>query len=157
DAGADDSRPFNLIVPRSRCPHCGHAIGAWQNVPVISYLWLRGRCAGCGNRISARYPLVEILAGLLAAGMAWKFGVSGAAAGAMLFGWSLLALTFIDFDHQLLPDDITLPLLWLGLLFSLGNVFVSPHDAIIGAACGYVFLWLVFHGFRWATGKEGMG
>lgn len=148
---------FSLVAPRSRCPQCGGAIHAWQNIPVISYLLLRGRCASCNARISARYPAIEILAGLLAGVVAWRFGVSPAAIGALLFVWSLIALTFIDLDHQLLPDDITLPLLWVGLLFSVGNVFVTPAQAIIGATAGYVSLWLVFQSFKLLTGKEGMG
>lgn len=148
---------FNLVVPRSRCPQCGNAIHAWQNVPVVSYLLLRGRCAACRTRISPRYPFVELLCGLLAGYVAWHFGVGLAAFGGLLFAWSLVALTFIDLDHQLLPDDITLPLLWLGLLFSLGSVFVTPTQAIIGAIAGYASLWLVFQSFRLLTGKEGMG
>lgn len=156
---ADDSSasPFNLVVPRSRCPGCSAPIRAWQNIPVISYLALRGRCASCGARISARYPMIEIMSGVLAGFVAWQFGAGWAALGALLFTWSLIALTFIDLDHQLLPDNITLPLLWLGLLFSLGHVFVSPTNAIVGAVAGYGSLWLVFQAFKLLTGKEGMG
>ena len=156
---ADDvpGNDFNLVRPRSRCPACEAPIRAWQNVPVLSYLFLRGRCANCKTRISPRYPLIEIATGLLTGFIAWKFGVSWAAAGGVLFAWGLVALTMIDYDHQLLPDDITLGLLWLGLLFSLGDVFVSPQDAIIGAIAGYGSLWLVFQTFRLLTGKEGMG
>lgn len=148
---------LSLVRPRSRCPHCGTLIRAWQNVPLISWLLLRGRCAACHEKISARYPVIELLAGLLAGFMAWRFGVSWAAIGGMLFAWSLIALTFIDLDHQLLPDDITLGLLWLGLVFSLGGVFVTPSQAIIGAVAGYCSLWLIFQSFRLLTGKEGMG
>lgn len=158
DLPADaEPAPFNLVVPRSRCPGCGAPVQAWQNIPLVSYLVLRGRCASCGMRIPLRYPFVELLSGLLAGYVGWQFGVSWEALGGLLFAWSLIALTFIDFDHQLLPDDITLPLLWLGLLFSLGNVFVSPTDAIIGAIAGYGSLWLVFQSFKLLTGKEGMG
>lgn len=149
--------PFTLSRPRSRCPHCDAPVRAWQNIPIISYLILRGRCASCRAPISRRYPFVELLAGLLAGVMAWQFGLGWAAIGAMLFAWALLALTFIDFDHQLLPDDITLSLLWLGLLFSLGGFFTTPQEAIIGAIAGYGSLWLVFQGFKLLTGKEGMG
>lgn len=148
---------FSLVAPRSRCPQCGGAIHAWQNIPVVSFLLLRGRCAACRTRISIRYPAIELLSGVLAALVAWQFGVSLAAIGALLFVWSLIALAFIDLDHQLLPDDITLPLLWLGLLFSLGNVFVTPAQAIVGAIAGYLSLWLVFQSFKLLTGKEGMG
>ncbi len=157
DLPEEPSEPFSLLAPRSRCPHCGAMIRAWQNVPVLSWLLLRGRCAACRAPISLRYPAIEILSGLLAAFMAWKFGASWAGVGAILFAWLLIALTFIDIDHQLLPDDLTLPLLWLGLLFSLGNVFVPPQDAIIGAAAGYLSLWTVFQLFKLLTGKEGMG
>src|SRR5690606_32405316 len=154
---AETSAPFSLVAPRSRCPQCGEPIRAWQNIPVISWLLLRGRCAGCRTPISVRYPAVEILSALLAAFMAWKFGANWAGIGAIVFAWFLIALTFIDIDHQLLPDDLTLPLLWLGLLFSLGNVFVSPQDAIIGAVAGYLSLWTVFQLFKLLTGKEGIG
>ena len=148
---------FGLVHPRSRCPACEAPIVAWQNIPVISYLLLRGRCAHCRTRISARYPGVEIAGGVLAALMAWTFGVSLAALGGMLFAWVLVALTLIDYDHQLLPDDLTLGLLWLGLVFSLNDTFVSADDAIIGAIVGYGSLWLVFQAFKLLTGKEGMG
>ncbi|HEX7047850.1 MAG TPA: A24 family peptidase [Gammaproteobacteria bacterium] len=155
---ADDNQtPFNIVAPRSRCPHCDAGIKAWQNIPVISYLLLRARCASCGTRISLRYPAIELLSALLAGFVAWKFGVSWATLGGLLFAWSLIALTFIDLDHQLLPDDITLPLLWLGLVFSIGGIFVGATDAIIGAIAGYGSLWLVFQSFKLLTGKEGMG
>lgn len=154
---APQAERFSLVFPASRCPHCSASVRAWQNIPVLSYLFLRGRCANCRERISPRYPLIEALAGLAAAYMAWRFGISWAALGGMLFAWSLLTLTFIDLDHQLLPDDITLGLLWLGLLFSLGDVFVSTEAAVIGAVAGYGSLWLVFQSFKLLTGKEGMG
>ncbi len=148
---------FNLFLPPSRCPHCGHRIGALENIPLLSWLLLRGRCKGCGQGISLRYPLVEALAGLLSGYAAWHFGPGWQAAGAILFLWAMMALTFIDLDTQLLPDDITLPLLWLGLAFNLGGVFVPLESAVIGAMAGYLSLWLVYWGFKLATGKEGMG
>jgi leader peptidase (prepilin peptidase)/N-methyltransferase len=155
---------FNLIVPRSACPHCHAPITAWQNIPVISWLALRGRCAACKGPISARYPAVELATGILSAWVAWHFGFGAAAACALPVTWVLIALTGIDIDHQLLPDDITVPLLWAGLLAAVtigplegAALPVSPQDAILGAAAGYVSLWLVFHAFRLVTGKEGMG
>jgi leader peptidase (prepilin peptidase)/N-methyltransferase len=148
---------FNLSTPRSRCPHCGHAITALENIPVLSYLWLRGRCSGCGAGISARYPIIEIVTALLSVTIAWHFGFSWAALAGLFFTWALIALTMIDFDHQLLPDSITLPFLWLGLALSLGNVFVDSHTAIIGAIAGYLSLWSIYWAFKLLTGKEGMG
>ena len=155
---------FNLVVPRSACPHCRAPISAWQNIPVISWLALRGRCAACKAPISARYPVVELATGILSAWAAWHFGFGAAAACAVALTWALIALTGIDLDHQLLPDDITLPMLWAGLLaaVAIGPIEgaalpVSPYEAIIGAAAGYLSLWLVFHAFRLITGKEGMG
>jgi leader peptidase (prepilin peptidase) / N-methyltransferase len=155
---------FNLVTPRSACPSCKAPIKAWQNIPVVSWLLLRGRCAACGSPISLRYPLVELTTGVLSAAVAWHFGFGSTAACALAVTWALIALTGIDLDHQLLPDDITLPLLWSGLLAAalIGPVGgaalpVGPRDAIIGAAAGYVSLWLVYHAFRLATGKEGMG
>ncbi|MFN6960966.1 MAG: prepilin peptidase, partial [Rhodocyclaceae bacterium] len=149
--------PLSLLAPRSRCPHCGHMIGALENIPIISYLLLKGRCKDCGKPISLRYPLVEALTGLLFGYAAWRFGSSLALVGALLFIAAMIALTFIDADSQLLPDDITLPLLWAGLLINLNGTFTSLPYAVIGAAAGYVLLWLVYWGFRLATGKEGMG
>lgn len=148
---------FNLVVPRSRCPACGHTISVLENVPVLSYLWLRGRCSSCGKAISPRYPAVEILSSVLAAIIAWRFGFGPQAVGAMILTWALIALTFIDLDHQLLPDDITLPLLWLGLGLNLFGLYASLEAALIGAIAGYGVLWLVYHLFRLVTGKEGMG
>ncbi|MGO8754627.1 MAG: prepilin peptidase [Gallionellaceae bacterium] len=153
----EDLPRYNLVVPRSACPHCGHNISAWENIPVISYLLLRGKCKECGARISLRYPTVEAISGLLGAYAAWHFGFGPAAFAALLFVWALIALTFIDFDTQLLPDMITLPLLWLGLLFNLSGLFASLHDAVIGAVAGYLVLWGVYWLFKFATGKEGMG
>jgi leader peptidase (prepilin peptidase)/N-methyltransferase len=149
--------PLSLAMPRSRCPACGRAITALENIPVLSYIALRGRCRGCRARISPRYPLVEVLTGLAFALAAWKFGPSAAAAGAMLFVAAMIALTFIDFDKQLLPDDITLPLLWAGLLFNAFGVFTDLKSAVFGAAAGYLLLWSVYWLFKLATGKEGMG
>ncbi len=149
--------PYNLIVPRSACPHCNHAISAWENIPVLSYLLLRGKCKGCGAAISPRYPIIEAISGILSAYAAAHFGFGPAAAGALLLIWALLALTAIDFDTQLLPDDITLPLLWAGLLFNLFGVFTNLQDAVLGAVIGYLALWCVYWLFKLITGKEGMG
>lgn len=148
---------FNLMHPRSRCPRCATPITAWQNVPVVSWMVLRGKCAHCAAPISFRYPAIEIVAGLLAMLMAWRFGYSPALLGALGFGWALLALTFIDLDTYLLPDDITLPLLWVGLLFNLFGTFVDIKSAVLGAVGGYMLLWLVYWGFRLIARKEGMG
>ena len=148
---------LSLARPSSRCPGCGHAIRAHENIPLLSYLLLRGRCSACGQRISWRYPLVELLSGLLSAAAAWHFGPTWQAAGALLLLWALIALTMIDLDTQLLPDSITLPLLWLGLLINLHGHFVSLEAAVVGAIAGYLSLWSVFWLFKLATGKEGMG
>jgi leader peptidase (prepilin peptidase) / N-methyltransferase len=163
-AGAAPPERFSLVVPRSACPVCKAPITAWQNIPVISWLALRGRCAACKTRISARYPAVELATGILSAWAAWHFGFGAAAACAVAVTWVLIALTGIDIDHQLLPDSITLPLLWAGLLAAVvigpvagASLPVSPRDAVLGAAAGYLSLWLVFHAFRLITGKEGMG
>jgi leader peptidase (prepilin peptidase)/N-methyltransferase len=163
-ANAAVSAPFNLVVPRSTCPACQTPIKAIHNIPVLSWLALRARCAHCQARISARYPAVELLCGVLTALVAWRFGYSVQAACGIAITWFLIALTFIDLDHQLLPDSLTLPLLWLGLLASLAgwaspdsNLPVGPFDAIAGAALGYISLWAVYHTFRLLTGKEGMG
>jgi leader peptidase (prepilin peptidase) / N-methyltransferase len=158
------AEPITLSTPRSACPACKAPIKAWQNIPVISWLLLRGRCASCNAEISRRYPLVELASGLLSAWVAWHFGFGAPAACALLITWSLIALTGIDIDHQLLPDGITLPLMWAGLLAAVvvgpiagSPIPVSARDALIGAAAGYGSLWLVFHIFRLITGKEGMG
>src|ERR1700736_3182756 len=155
---------FTLSTPGSACPACKAPIKAWQNIPLISWLLLRGRCAACKTKISARYPLVELATALLSAWVAWHFGFGAPAGCGLLVTWALIALTGIDIDHQLLPDGITLPLMWAGLLAAVivGPVAGSPipvytHDAIVGAVSGYVSLWLVFHTFRLITGKEGMG
>lgn len=158
-----DQKPFNLLVPGSACPHCGVEIRAHQNIPVISYLLLKGACAACGAKISARYPAIEALTGILSAAVAWRFGFSIECAGALILTWSLITLTMIDFDTQLLPDSITLPLMWLGLLFSLAThadgsvIFTDPRTSMIGAAAGYLSLWSIYQGFKLVTGKEGMG
>ncbi len=150
--------PLSLARPRSRCPHCGHPISALENIPLLSYLLiLRGKCRGCGQPISPRYPLVEALTGLLSAYAAWHFGPTLQAAGALLLIWALIALSFIDLDTQLLPDAITLPLLWLGLLFNLIGAYADIDSAVIGAMAGYLSLWSIFWLFKLATGKEGMG
>ena len=149
--------PFNLATPRSRCPSCGTPITALQNVPLVSWVALGGRCAACRAPISARYPAVEFVAGALAVLMAWRFGYSSALALALPYAWALLALTFIDFDTQLLPDDITLPLLWLGLLANGFGIFADLRAAVFGAAAGYLVLWCVYWAFRLVAKKEGMG
>ena len=148
---------YTLVSPRSACPACGHGIRAWENVPILSWLVLRGKCSACRARISVKYPLVEALAGIGAAYAAWRFGFSATALGAALFIWFTIALAFIDQATGLLPDDLTLPLVWIGLLLNLGNAFTSIQNAVIGAVAGYLALWLVYQGFKLATGKEGMG
>jgi len=160
----DVPEQFNLNSPRSACPACKAPIKAWQNIPVVSWLVLRGRCASCTTKISARYPLVELATGVLSACVAWHFGFGFPAACGLLLTWALIALTGIDVDHQLLPDSITLPLMWAGLLAAVivGPISGSPipasaPNAIVGAASGYLSLWLVYHAFRLITGKEGMG
>ena len=154
---------YNVVVPRSACPKCGALITAAQNIPVVSYLLLNGKCASCGVKISARYPLVELGTAIFSALVAWKFGFVWYTAAALLLTWTLVALTAIDIDHQLLPDSMTLPLVWLGLLLSLAATLpaiglpVDPRSSIIGAVAGYLSLWGVYHAFRLLTGKEGMG
>jgi len=148
---------FNLATPRSRCPHCGHLIGAFENIPVVSYLVLRGRCRHCGAGISKRYPIVEAFTAALSGYAAWHFGFGLTALGALLFIWTMVALAFIDLDTQLLPDELTLPLLWLGLLFNLGETFTDLPSAVAGAMAGYLALWSVYWTFKLLTGKEGMG
>ena len=146
-----------LISPPSTCPHCGHAIRAWENIPVLSYLLLRGQCSSCHTPIGVRYPLVEAATGLLSLLVVLHFGVGAQAGVALLLVWGLIALTVIDLDEQLLPDDLTLPLVWLGLLVNLEGTFTDLQSAVIGAAAGYLSLWLVFQVFRLLTGREGMG
>ncbi|WP_340121543.1 A24 family peptidase [Methylobacter svalbardensis] len=156
-AQTEKEEPFNLVFPLSRCPKCNTPIKPYQNIPVISYVFLRGKCAQCGCHISMRYPLIEAFTAITSFIVAWHFGYTPQAAFALLLTWSLIALIFIDIDHQLLPDSITLPLLWLGLCLSLFNVFTDAHTSIIGAVAGYTALWAVFHLFKLITGKEGMG
>ncbi|WP_011299107.1 prepilin peptidase [Cupriavidus necator] len=148
---------YNLMVPRSACPHCGHAIAAWENIPVISYLFLRGRCSSCKAPIGMRYPLVELATGVLSALAAWHFGATWQGVAALVLLWALMALTMIDADTQLLPDQITLPLVWLGLLLNLAGLFVPIADAVIGAVAGYLLLWSAYWLFKLVRGKEGMG
>lgn len=155
--GALPAAPYNLVVPRSACPSCGHMISAWENVPVISWLLLHGRCAHCKAPISPRYPIVEALTGIISGYIAWHFGFGLTALAALLFTWALIALTFIDFDTQLLPDSITQPLIWLGLLLNLNGFFTSLNEALVGAVAGYLSLWSVYWLFKLATKKEGMG
>lgn len=149
--------PYNLLRPRSCCPHCGTPIAAHHNVPVLSWLMLRGRCAHCATPIPVRYPLVEVMGGVLSMAAVAQFGPTLAGVGAVGLGLVLIALTFIDLDTQLLPDDLTLPLLWAGLLLNLWGTYVPLQDAVIGAMAGYLALWMIYWIFRLATGKEGMG
>ncbi len=157
-ADVEAEEPFNLMVPRSRCPHCGHQIRAWENIPVISWLILRGRCSNCGAGIAWRYPSIELLTGLMTVAIIALFGFTWLGLAACFFTWMLITLTFIDYDTTLLPDQITYPLLWLGLLTNALLPGIVPlTEAIIGAVAGYLFLWLTYWGFKLATGKEGMG
>ncbi|WP_028452741.1 prepilin peptidase [Chitinilyticum aquatile] len=159
----DDGTPlpapprYNLMVPRSACPKCGHQISALENIPVLSWLWLRGRCRSCNAPISARYPLVELITACASTLLAWHLGPQPALLGSLLFVWILIALTLIDLDCFLLPDSLTLGLLWIGLLFNLSDTYTSLSSAVIGAVAGYLLLWSVYWAFRLATGKEGMG
>src|SRR5690606_21680208 len=150
-------KPFNLVVPRSRCPHCGHHIAAWENVPVISYLFLRGKCSACKATISVRYPIIELVTGLLSLSVIYFFGATPLGLAALVFTWALIALTMIDVDTQLLPDDITLPLLWLGLILNSFGLVTSLQSALWGAIVGYMVLWSIYWLFKLITGKEGMG
>lgn len=148
---------YTLVTPRSACPKCQHEIKAWENIPVISYLFLGGKCANCKTKISARYPLVELFTGVLIGLVAWQYGYTSLTFFAWLFVFALVALTFIDFDTQLLPDSITLPLLWLGLFVNLNSGFTDLKSAVIGAIAGYLILWSIYWLFKLVTGKEGMG
>ncbi|MNJ24134.1 Type 4 prepilin-like protein leader peptide-processing enzyme [compost metagenome] len=148
---------FDLLLPPSQCPHCAHRIRPWENIPVISYLALRGRCSSCQARISPRYPLVELACGALTLFVAWRFGVTGTALALLLLSWGLLAMSMIDIEHQLLPDALVLPLLWLGLIVNAFEMFVPLEDALWGTVAGYLSLWSVFWVFKMVTGKEGMG
>jgi leader peptidase (prepilin peptidase) / N-methyltransferase len=150
---------FNLLKPDSHCQHCDAPVRPWQNIPVLSFIFLGGRCASCKKPVSIRYPLVELATAAFSVLIAWKFGASYLTLALLVFTWSLIALTMIDFDHQLLPDNITLPLLWLGLLLNTVDIGlgVSPEDAVLGAIAGYLLLWAVYQAFKLLTGKEGMG
>ncbi|PNG28461.1 MULTISPECIES: prepilin peptidase [Pseudomonas] len=149
--------PYNLLLPHSQCPHCAQPIRPWQNIPLLSYLWLRGRCAHCRTAISRRYPLTELACGLTSAYVAWHFGFGWPAGLLLILSWGLLAMSLIDADHQLLPDVLVLPLLWLGLIANSFEVLVSLEDALWGAVLGYLCLWSVFWLFKLLTGKDGMG
>ncbi|WP_417542813.1 prepilin peptidase [Methylophaga thalassica] len=157
DQASPPEAVFTLSRPRSACPHCGHAITALENIPVISYLFLAGKCKACRTPISIRYPIIEALSALMSVIISWHFGFGWSAVGALLLSWALIALTFIDVDHQLLPDKITLPLIWLGLAFNLSGVYTDLHSSVIGAIAGYLSLWSIYHLFKLVTGKEGMG
>ncbi len=152
-----DAEPFNLILPNSSCPHCGHEIKPWENIPLVSWLLLRGKCSGCKEAISIRYPLVELACGLFSAVIAWQFGVSWEALAMLVLTWGLLSMSLIDADHQILPDVLVLPLLWLGLILNSFGFFTSLSDALWGAVIGYMSLWSIFWLFKLITGKEGMG
>ena len=151
------SERFNLLLPSSRCPHCDHQIRAWENIPVVSWLALCGKCSSCRAPISSRYPLVELACGLLSGYVAWHFGFTWQAGAMLLLTWGLVAMSMIDIDHQLLPDSLVLPLLWLGLILSNFGLFVSLESALWGAVAGYLSLWSVYWLFKLVTGKEGMG
>ncbi|MBL4826166.1 MAG: prepilin peptidase [Spongiibacteraceae bacterium] len=152
-----NNETFNLAYPNSRCPSCNSAIRAWHNIPVVSYLLLKGRCSHCQIRISARYPIIEAFTGFMSGVIAWQLGATPETLLALILTWSLISLTMIDADHQLLPDQITLPLLWSGLLINCFELFVPLHDAVWGAIAGYLSLWSVYWLFKLVTGKEGMG
>lgn len=152
-----EASKYTLAHPRSACPKCGQKITALENIPVLSYLFLKGKCRGCNAAISLRYPLIEALTGLLVGLVSWKFGYTSITLFAWIFTFALISLTFIDFDTQLLPDDITLPLLWLGLIFNLNNGFTDLKSAVVGAIAGYLILWSIYWTFKLVTGKEGMG
>jgi len=156
-ASSSEDAPFNLVVPRSRCPQCGHQIRAWENIPVLGWLLLRGRCSNCASPIAVRYPIVEFATALATCAVLAVFGPTWAAVWALAFTWSLIALALIDLDTQLLPDSIVLPLLWLGLLVNVAGVYTSLPEAVVGAVIGYGVLWSLYWAFRLLTGKEGMG
>ncbi|WP_404395062.1 A24 family peptidase [Stutzerimonas chloritidismutans] len=151
------SERFNLLLPSSRCPHCDHQIRSWENIPLVSWLALRGKCSSCRAPISSRYPLVELACGLLSGYVAWHFGFTWEAGAMLLLTWGLVAMSMIDIDHQLLPDSLVLPLLWLGLILNNFGLFVSLESALWGAVAGYLSLWSVYWLFKLVTGKEGMG
>ncbi len=152
-----DAETFNLILPNSSCPHCDHEIKPWENIPLVSWLFLRGKCSSCKEAISIRYPLVELACGLFSAVIAWQFGVSWEALAMLVLTWGLLSMSLIDADHQILPDVLVLPLLWLGLILNSFSLFTSLSEALWGAVIGYMSLWSIFWLFKLITGKEGMG
>ncbi|WP_407292125.1 prepilin peptidase [Stutzerimonas zhaodongensis] len=154
---AEQTVPFNLVLPHSHCPHCDHQIRAWENIPLVSWLVLRGKCASCRAPISKRYPFIELLCGVLSGYVALHFGFSWQAGVMLVLTWGLLAMSMIDVDHQLLPDSIVLPLLWLGLIINVSGLFAPLPDAVWGAVAGYLSLWMVYWLFKLVTGKEGMG
>ena len=157
EAPCGETRPFNLVRPRSSCPACGHRISALESIPVASYLMLGGRCSGCAWRIPIRYPIIEVCGALISSAAALRFGLGAEAAGACLLGWGLLAASVIDLDTRLLPDSITLPLLWLGIGFNLFDTYAPLRDCVIGAMAGYLLLWSIHHAFKLLTGREGLG
>ena len=159
EAGKDEphTERYNLVVPRSACPHCNHQIGALENIPVLSYLVLRGKCSSCKAPISPRYPAIELLTGALTVAVVWHYGSGWQGLGGLFFLYSLIAMTFIDADTQLLPDDLTYPLIWAGLLLNINHTYVSLQDAVIGAAAGYLALWSVYWAYKLVRGREGMG
>ncbi len=154
---SQSSQSFNLIQPRSHCPHCGHQVTMLENIPLVSFIWQRGQCTACHQAISWRYPFIELLSASLAIILAWQFGFTWQLLGALTLTWILLALSMIDFDHQLLPDSLTLPGLWLGLGVNLFNLYTNIETSVIGAIAGYLFLWSIYWIFKLLTGKEGMG
>ena len=157
EAPQTEGQTFNLMFPRSRCQNCGHLITSLENIPILSYLFLRGRCSECGQKISPRYPIIELATGLLSIVIAWHFGFSWQTATALPLTWALIALSMIDYDHKILPDNIVLPFLWLGLLANLNGVFTDLSSALMGATAGYLSLWSIFWIFKLVTKKEGMG
>lgn len=157
EAEREGEKSFNLMFPNSQCPHCQHEIKPWENIPVLSYLLLKGKCSNCNKKISPRYPIVELATAVLSALVAHHYGFTLQCATVLLLTWALITLTLIDFDHQILPDNITLPFLWLGLLINIKDTFVPLSDAVVGACAGYLVLWSVYWLFKLVTGKEGMG
>jgi len=157
DLPSEQIATFNLVLPHSHCPQCNHQIRAWENIPLGSWLFLRGKCSSCRAPISKRYPFIELFCGVLSAYVAWHFGFSWQAGAMLVLTWGLLAMSMIDIDHQLLPDSIVLPLLWLGLIVNVSSLFAPLPDAVWGAVAGYLSLWAVYWLFKLVTGKEGMG
>jgi len=153
----ENTQKFNLFVPRSQCPHCGHMITAMENIPVLSYLFLKGKCSSCKTNISIQYPVVELLTAIISVFVAWKFGFGWATLAALMLTWTLITLTLIDAKTMLLPDNLTIPLMWLGIAVNYNNLFVDLHSSVLGSIIGYLSLWSLFHVFRLITGKEGMG